>query len=359
MYLLCYGRSGNAKKTGQRLIDSIGGRWIDGDDFLIGGTVVPKETGDTAIVMLLPLEAAVRIAQEMIPESMRKLPVICVSAEGLFACVIRKGGTKEAPSSFGIFDAIKKVLGDKCFTKFGGGEDVGGNLTEVAARYGMAVSNKELLAKVDERLRKGLPVRIFTDLKAAYGDPVLDPMIYELKKYPADMREDFIKQYYQSRLDAQKEGASPDVFITCSRLEGITDSGVLGLTPKIMSIGMEQRTRIDPEYAAEGLRESLEHHMIEPLSVGTIAVPYTTRENEAVKRVAEEFGAQIVSFENSELSAARPPLKMTFAPEKINDTATAACYLASGGGDIVIRRSTAVSGLVFSLAVKKGSVLLS
>ena len=359
MYLLCYGRSGNAKKTGQRLIDSIGGRWIDGDDFLSGGTVVPEETGDTAIVMLLPLEAAVRIAQEMIPESMRKLPVICVSAEGLFACVIRKGGTEEAPSSFGIFDAIKKVLGDKCFTKFGGGEDVGGNLTEVAARYGMAVSNKELLAKVDERLRKGLPVRIFTDLKAAYGDPVLDPMIYELKKYPADMREDFIKQYYQSRLDAQKEGAAPDVFITCSRLEGITDSGVLGLTPKIMSIGMEQRTRIDPEYAAEGLRESLEHHMIEPLSVGTVAVPYTTRENEAVKRVAEEFGAQIVSFENSELSAAKPPLKMTFAPEKINDTATAACYLASGGGDIVIRRSTAVSGLVFSLAVKKGSVLLS
>ena len=359
MYLLCYGRSGNAKKTGQRLIDSIGGRWIDGDDFLSGGTVVPEETGDTAIVMLLPLEAAVRIAQEMIPESMRKLPVICVSAEGLFACVIRKGGTEEAPSSFGIFDAIKKVLGDKCFTKFGGGEDVGGNLTEVAARYGMAVSNKELLAKVDERLRKGLPVRIFTDLKAAYGDPVLDPMIYELKKYPADMREDFIKQYYQSRLDAQKEGAAPDVFITCSRLEGITVSGVLGLTPKIMSIGMEQRTRIDPEYAAEGLRESLEHHMIEPLSVGTVAVPYTTRENEAVKRVAEEFGAQIVSFENSELSAAKPPLKMTFAPEKINDTATAACYLASGGGDIVIRRSTAVSGLVFSLAVKKGSVLLS
>ena len=72
MYLLCYGRSGNAKKTGQRLIDSIGGRWIDGDDFLIGGTVVPKETGDTAIVMLLPLEAAVRIAQEMIPEQSKE-----------------------------------------------------------------------------------------------------------------------------------------------------------------------------------------------------------------------------------------------------------------------------------------------
>lgn len=359
MYLLCYGRSENAKKTGQRLIDGIGGRWIDGDDFLSGGTVVPEETGNAAIVMLLPLEAAVRISREMIPESMRKLPVFCVSAEGLFACVIRKGGTDEASSCFGIFDSIKKILGGKCFTEFGSGEDVGGSLTEVASRYGMAVSSKELLDKVDGRLKKGLPVRIFTDLKVAYGDPVLDPMVYELKKYPADMREDFIKQYYQSRLDAQKEGAATDVFITCSRLEGITDSGVLGLTPKIMSIGMEQRTRTDPEYAAEGIRESLENHMIEPLSVGTIAVPYTTRENDTVKRVAEEFGAQIVSYENSELSAAKPPLKMTFAPEKINDTATAACYLASGGGDIVIRRNSSVTGIVFSLAVKKGSVLLS
>ena len=72
-----------------------------------------------------------------------------------------------------------------------------------------------------------------------------------------------------------------------------------------------------------------------------------------------ELGAQIVSYESAELNGARPPLKMTFAPEKINDTATAACYLASGGGDIVIRRNSSVTGIVFSLAVKKGSVLLS
>ena len=50
MYLLCYGRSENARKTGQRLIDAIGGRWIDGDDFLSGASVVPEMTGDTAIV---------------------------------------------------------------------------------------------------------------------------------------------------------------------------------------------------------------------------------------------------------------------------------------------------------------------
>ncbi len=359
MYLLCYGRSESAKKTGQRLIDGIGGRWIDGDEFLSGGSVLPDMTGDTAIVMLLPLEAAVRITREMIPESMRRLPVICVSAEGLFAVVIRKGGAKEAVSCLGIYDEIKKILGDKCFTKFGGSADIGGSLSDVAKRLNMAVSNTELLEKVDERLKKGLPVRIFTDLKVAYGDPVLDPMIYDLRKYPADMKEEFIKQYYRSRLEAQKEDSAPDVFITCAKLEGITDSGVLGLVPRIMSIGMEQRTRTDPEYAAEGIRASLENHMIEPLAVSTVAVPYTTRENETSKKVAEELGAQIVSYESAELNGARPPLKMTFAPEKINDTATAAAYLASGGGDIVIRRSSAVSGMVFSLAVKKGALLLS
>ena len=110
MYLLCYGRSENAKKTGQRLIDAIGGRWIDGDDFLSGASVVPDMTGDAAIVMLIPLEAAVRITQEMIPESMRKLPVICVSSEGLYAAVIRRGGSAEASSCFDVFDEIKKVL---------------------------------------------------------------------------------------------------------------------------------------------------------------------------------------------------------------------------------------------------------
>ena len=130
-------------------------------------------------------------------------------------------------------------------------------------------------------------------------------------------------------------------------------------TPRIISIGIEQRTRTDPQYAAEGIKASLEKHMIEPLSVAAIAVPYTTRDNETVKKVAEEFGAQIISYDNSELSLAKPPLKMTFAPEKINDKATAAAFLASGGGDIIIRRSTSVSGIVFSAAVKKGAILLS
>ena len=181
----------------------------------------------------------------------------------------------------------------------------------------------------------------------------------DLRKYPSDMKEEFIKQYYQSRLDAQKDDYAPEVFISCSKLDGITDSGVLGLAPKILSIGIEQRTRTDPEYAAKGIRESLEKHMLEPVAVGTVAVPYTTRENDMVKRVAEELGAKIVSYDSNELSAARPPLTMTFAPEKINDKATAACYLASGGGDIIVRRSTAVSGIVFSVAVKKGAILLS
>lgn len=359
MYLLCYGRSEKAKKTGQRLIDGIGGRWIDGEDFLSGGSVLPDLSGDSAIVMLLPLEAAVRISQEMIPESMRRLPVICVSAEGLYAAVIRKGGASEAVYCLEIFAAIKKILGEKCFTGFGGSEDVGGSLAEITGRYNMSVSNADLLEKIDARLKKGLPAKIFTDLKVSYGDPILDPMVYDLRKYPSDMKEEFIKQYYQSRLDAQKEDSAPDVFITCSKLEGIEGSGVLGLAPRILSIGIEQRTRTDPEYAAEGIRASLENHMIEPLSVETVAVPYTTRENEMVKRVAEELGAKIVSYDTTELSAARPPLKMTFAPEKINDKATAACYLASGGGDIIVRRSTAVSGIIFSVAVKKGSLLLS
>ncbi|MBO4450635.1 MAG: hypothetical protein J5777_08605 [Clostridiales bacterium] len=359
MYLLCYGRSENAKKTGRKLIDSIGGRWIDGDDFLSGGPVIPEMTGDTAIVMLLPLEAAVRIAQEMIPESMRRLPVIAVSADASFAAVIRKGGVNESAYCFEIYEAIKKELGNKCFTDFGGNADIGGSLADVAARYGMAISNPELLRKVDERLGKGLPVRIFTDLRMAYGDPILDPMLYDLRKYPSDLKDEFIKQYYRSRLEAQKAGAVTDVFITCSKLEGIADSGVLGLTPKILSIGLEQRTRTDPQYAAEGIKESLEKHMIEPLSVCTVAVPYTTRENDTVKRVAEEFGAQVASYENAELSCAKPPLRMTFAPEKINDTATAACFLASEGGDVILRRNTSVTGIVFSAAVKKGAIRLS
>ena len=49
---------------------------------------------------------------------------------------------------------------------------------------------------------------------------------------------------------------------------------------------------------------------------------------------------------------------MTFNPEKKNDTATALAFLESSAGGIVIRRSTSAKGLVLSVAIDRGDIIL-
>ena len=72
MYIICYGKSPKALETGRKLIDEIGGRYVSGTELMTGSFVVSQGEVNCAVVMILPLEAAIKAIQDDAEERRRK-----------------------------------------------------------------------------------------------------------------------------------------------------------------------------------------------------------------------------------------------------------------------------------------------
>ena len=131
------------------------------------------------------------------------------------------------------------------------------------------------------------------------------------------------------------------------------------LTPRRISIGLEIKDKIDPEYAVKYVRSALINHMIEPGAVATIAVTQAAHSSQIVRAIADDLGTSVTAYSAKRLSEAVVPLQMTFAPEKMHDICTAAACLASSDGNVLIRRCGGNSGLVFSAALQKGNIMMT
>lgn len=354
MYIICYGKSPKAVSTGQILLSKIGGRYVTGTELMTGSFAVSESETECAIIMILPLEAAIRSMEETITEKTRDLPVIAVSPEGRFAAVIRRGGKIYEKGTDEVYSAVVKALGPFCFSGFEGKDGITGDLDGIIARYGMSVNDRTVLEKVNASIRSGERVDVYTDLPVVFADPVIDPMTYSLHSYPYDMRDDFIRQYKVCR-----EGkAESSVFITCTYLGDEEDPNNLILVPKILSLGIEIKVKTDPGYCCPAIRKSLVNHLLDPKAVSKIACAYSARDSEIVKGIAGELDAEVISFDADKLNKASVPMEMTFSPERKNDIATALAFLAGSEGQIVIRKATSAKGLVFSAALNSGNIVL-
>ena len=238
MYIICYGKSPKALETGRKLIDEIGGRYVSGTELMTGSFVVSQGEVNCAVVMILPLEAAIKAMEETATDKTRGLPVIAVSPEGRYAAILRRGSKPYDRGCDDVYAAIVKALGSFCFSSFEGKAGITGDLANLVSRYGMAVNDEEVFSKVNDKIRAGEKVDIYTDLPIVFEDPVIDPMTYTLHTYPYELREDFIKQYKAARSGISE----PAVFITCTYLGGEEDKNNLILVPKILSLGLEIKT---------------------------------------------------------------------------------------------------------------------
>lgn len=354
MYVICYGKSPKSLAVGQKLIDEIGGRYVSGTELLTGSFVVSESETNCAIVMILPLEAAIRSMEETNTEKTRDLPVIAVSPEGRFAAVIKRGSKMYDRGTDEVYSAVVKALGPFCFSGFEGKDGITGDLTGLIERYKADVNDSAVLEKVNDRIRAGEKVDVYTDLPVVFADPVIDPMTYSLHTYPYDMRDDFIRQYKNCR----NAKSAPSVFITCTYLGDEEDTDNLILVPKILSLGIEIKVKTDPGYCCPAIKKSLVNHLLDPKAVANVAASYSARDSEIVKSIAGEFESEVMAYESEKISKAAIPMAMTFSPERKNDTATAVAFLASSEGTILIRRATSAQGLVFSVALSKGNIVL-
>lgn len=354
MYVICYGKSPKALEVGQKLIKDIGGRSVTGTELITGSFVVAEGETSSAIVMILPLEAAIKSMEETVTDKTRDLPVIAVSPEGRYAAVIRRGGKTYEKGTDAVYNAVVKALGPFCFSGFEGMTAVTADLTSLIARYNMSVNDDKILEAVNARINAGEKVDVYTDLPVVFADPVIDPMTYSLHNYPYDLRDDFIRQYKASKA----KDTAPAVFITCTYLGDDNDCKDLILVPKLLCLGIEIKVKTDPGYCCPAIRKSLINHLLNPKAVARVAATYSARDSEIIKGIADELDSEVISYEADKLAKANAPMSMTFNPEKKNDTATALAFLASSAGGIVIRRSTSAKGLVLSVAIDRNDIIL-
>lgn len=354
MYIICYGKSPKALVTGRKLIDDIGGRYVSGTELITGSFVLAEGETKCAIVMILPLEAAIKSMEETVTDKTRDIPVIAVSPEGRYAAVLRRGNKPYEQGTDDVYSTVVESLGPFCFSGFEGKTETTGDLTGLVSGYRMSVNDESVFESFNSRIRAGGKVNVYTDLPIVFADPVIDPMTYSLHSYPYDLRDDFIKQY-----KAAKDGKTePAVFITCTYLGKEKDDRNLILVPKLLSIGIEIKTKTDPEYSRPSIRKSLIKHLLNPEAVAGVASTYSARESEIIKGIAEELGAEILSFDSDSRSKAKVPMEMTFSPEKRADTSASLAFLAGSEGTLLIRRSASVQGLVFSVAVNRKNIIL-
>ncbi len=354
MYIICYGKSPKALATGQKLIEEIGGRFVSAAELITGSFVLAQGETECALVIILPLEAAIKSMEKTVTGNTSDLPVIAVSPEGRYAAVIRKGSRQFEKGTGKVYSAVADALGPFCFSGFESNAETTGDLTGLVSGYSMSVSDADIFERVNSKIRNGGRVEVYTDLPVMFADSVIDPMTYSLHSYPYDMRDDFVRQYRTA-----KEGKTePSVFITCTYLGDEADDRNLILVPKILSLGVEIKTKADPDYVRTSIRRSLIKHLLNPGAVANVASTYSAKESAIIKGIAEELGAEVVSFDSGKRSKAKVPMEMTFAPDKRTDTSSALAFLASSEGSLLIRRSASVQGLVFSAAVSRENILL-
>ena len=357
MYLLCYGRFDKSLKLGKYLMECLDGRWIESAEFFTSRTPLAASEKNACIVMILPLEACCGILSDNYSPVIASLPVICVSPDGKFAAVLRRAGVTSLVDTDAVYKAISGLLGKECFTSFGDNSDFAPDLTRTAHAYNMTPNDPELLLMVNSYIKSGGRVSVYTDLPVSFAEPVLDSLIFDINRYGSHTRESFVQAYISEK---KTDSDQPAVFVTCTHFPDVEGEGrPLVLTPRRISIGLEIKDKIDPEYAVKYVRSALINHMIEPGAVATIAVTQAAHSSQIVRAIADDLGTSVTAYSAKRLSEAVVPLQMTFAPEKMHDICTAAACLASSDGNVLIRRCGGNSGLVFSAALQKGNIMMT
>lgn len=351
MYLYCYGRSDKARTTGNTLLSKAEGEWITDTESFAAGIREVSLRADSAIVLFLPPEAAVKLFVERFYPSDIKFPVIRVSSDGSYAEIIKAGGY----NSYEIMVRICSVLGCKPLSNKDDGADYAADLQKTITAYNMISDDEELAAEISSYIREGGCVTVYSDLSLHMSEPVLDSMSFIPFAFRLSQRDELIRAY-QSCCEADEYS----VFVTCSLLPEVAGRGkCLKLIPKKVVLGLELTGRAAPEYAVETVEKSLISHGIDRKSVVTVAVSDMTRESDSVMEISKALGCTVTSYDSRLLKAVKVPFDPSFNLTKAADTCTAAACMASENGRIVIRRSGDRNSVMLSACIRRGGIMLT
>ncbi len=353
MYLYCYARSSKAMTTGDNLLKHSEGEWIKNSESLLTASKDTMTRVDGAIVLFLPSEAAVKFMVERIYNSGLDLPVFRVAPDGSSAVVLRRAGY----NCFEMFMKVCSILGARPMSKIEDREDYAPDIMDLVKRYDMTPNNPDLLKTISDEIKTGLQVTVYSDIPLELAEPVLDSLSYAPYVFRTSQRSEMISSF----LNCSKDD-NYSVFITCTSLPMAEISGkCLVLVPKIVTLGVEILGRVDPTYASDAVKDTIDRYSIEPSAISTVAVSSIMRDNPAIEMIAEELGAQVLSFDSRLVKNVHLPLNSNaYSMTKSgSDLCTAVACLASDNGKIIVRRAGDKNTALVSACLRVKSIELT
>lgn len=350
MYLYCYARSEKARETGKKLLKSTEGEWISSvESFVDSDSNMTRADG--AIVLILPLAAAVKLLMDNIYKSTMKCPVFMVDSDARFAGVLRREGYNDYDMLMKICD----ITGAKALTQESDRQEFAPDLIDLATRYNMATNKPELLKTIAKFVADGGNIDIYTDMPVTMVEPTLDNLSYSLYSF-RDSQKVELSQAYAAAANSDRYA----VFITTSVLPDMDAPNVAVLIPRLIVLGLEFNAKTDADYAWDKVHDILIKHSINPIAVDTIAVSSMLMNTDAATTIADKLQSNKLAYDSRMLKDVRLPLKATYSQTRMDaDTCTAAACLASSNGRILFRRAGDKNAVVLTAAIRKGNIELT
>ncbi len=344
MYFFCYARSQRAKRVAEDIINSNSGEIIRSIDSFSGSE-------DGVLVLVFPIEAAMRIMSENKMFDSSVCSVVCVLPDASCVSVLKRGGT-DAPLAFEAVNIIGSTLGSRVISFEEDSADFAPDLMQTALRYPMHVSNQDVFNHIIDRSLSGEKIEIYTDMKVKLLDSALDSLAFNLHCYRNDVSTDFLTACRQI-VKADRED-KPSIIVSFRDFdEDALDScsNVVVLCPCAIVLGIEITGRANPQYTVKETIESLRRHTISPYSIAGIATMDAAKIDDSIVLLKDYLNTELRICDNNEVKAYRIPLRSGFAlPTVEKDICTACASVASKHSNvrIALRRVEVKNALIFS-----------
>lgn len=339
MYYFCYARSERALETANEILSYNDGEVIESLEGF-------ATSNDGVLVLIFPIEAAVRIVAENAMNSTNDYSVLCVLPD-CSAVMVMKGCSEDASIAYNAAQQISTSTEATLLSTSKDSKDFAPDLLKTVLAYSIHVSDEAIFEQLRQRVLSGERIDIYSNMRLRFSDVALDMTSFNLHSFRRDAGKDFVQACSSAIASDKPTLIVTQTFFEKEILKKCTNAVIL--TPRTIVLGIEYAGRANSEYSLNVVLEGLRRHAINPLSVATIAVSESAAMDDTTKLIQKTLKAELKTCENSAINAYRLPLKTGFSlPQAEADICTACACTVCKNGRILVRRSGDKNGLMFS-----------
>lgn len=310
-----------------------------------------------ALVFLIPAQLTIRLLAPIIESRVFDPAVLLVDPTGRFVVPLLAGQQGDADR---IAEAMAAELkGFAVVTTSTENTDMI-SFEEMALRNQLTVENHRALKHIQTLLQQGASVELHTDHDIEWE--TTDPNSSGLRVLQYDAEDArMIRRGWQ--MCAREE--VPAVFLTSRELKDESDDrypdNLLLLRPRDIVLGISCRSRSNPDYVYQTVRETLERQSIPESAIRLLATGSIKAAEPALTGLAERLGVQLIEVPAADLRKVDflfMQAPFTQHATKSENVAASSAYIASGRGRMLLVRASHPGGVTVAVAQERVRIRL-